>query len=306
MRLNHLILYGLLLLICPLAGAQQKPLYVLGIAQDGGYPQIACERSCCAPAWKNSALKKFVVALALVDSTAKKWWLVEATPDIKDQLQYFRALTHGRYNYLPDGILITHAHMGHYTGLMQLGREALNTRALPVYVLPKMKHYLESNGPWSQLAQLRNIDLRELVPEQRHELSNGISVTAFTVPHRDEFSETAGFRITANERTYLFIPDIDKWEKWNKKITEEVRQVDIAFLDATFSGPDELPNRNIAEIPHPLASETIQLFEHEKSALRKKIYFIHFNHTNPLMWSSEGQKKVKEKGCGVALQGSRY
>ena len=140
----------------------QTYIQVLGTAQDGGYPHIGCKKQCCSRAWAGETEKQFVVSLALVDSVARKWWLFEATPDIKEQLQYFHTLNGGRYNYLPDGIFITHAHMGHYTGLMQLGREALGAKGIPVYVLPKLKNYLETNGPWSQLVWLNNIAIHPL------------------------------------------------------------------------------------------------------------------------------------------------
>ena len=75
------------------------------------------------------------------------------------------------------------------------------------------------------------------------ELQKGIMIHAFTVPHRDEFSETAGFKIVTEKTSYLFIPDIDKWTKWNKNIIEEVKKVNYAFVDATFNEITELKNR---------------------------------------------------------------
>src|ERR1041384_7514258 len=131
--------------------SQTPYVLVLGVAQDGGYPHMGCKGNCCDKAWKNDSLKRFVTSLALIDPVSKKWWLFEATPDIKEQLQLFKTITKSEYNFLPDGIFITHAHIGHYTGLMQLGREVMNAKEVPVYVLPKMKSYLENNGPWSQL-----------------------------------------------------------------------------------------------------------------------------------------------------------
>jgi pyrroloquinoline quinone biosynthesis protein B len=283
---------------------QSAFLLVLGVTQDGGYPHIGCELSCCVKAWQDAALRRYVVSLALVDPGSKKWWLFEATPDMREQLNYFRTLTKNEYNYLPDGIFITHAHMGHYTGLMQLGREALNAKEIPVYTLPKMKIFLEMNGPWSQLVALKNIRVQQLEAEQPIRLNESIGITAFTVPHRDEFSETAGFRITTGNKKYLFIPDIDKWDKWNKKIVDEVKAADIALLDATFNTADELPNRDIKEIPHPLVEETTQLFEAFSPAIRKRIHFIHFNHTNPLLWNLETKNKFLENGFNVAEQGA--
>jgi len=295
----------LLLLIASAGYSQSHYIKILGVAQDGGYPHIGCEKLCCTPAWQNMELHQWVVSFALVDSVSGKWWLFEATPNIKDQLHYFHMATEGKFNYLPTGIFVTHAHIGHYTGLMELGREAFGSKEVPVYALDKMSKFLESNGPWSQLVSLKNISLHRLVPDEPFVLTPSIQVTAFTVPHRDEFSETAGFRINTSSKKYLFIPDIDKWTKWNKKIVEEVERTDIALLDATFYSAEELAHRDIREIPHPLVQETMKLFEN-LPALKEKIHFIHFNHTNPLLRTTEEKKILEQAGFKVATRGNVY
>jgi pyrroloquinoline quinone biosynthesis protein B len=276
-------------------------IIILGVTQDGGYPHIGCSKQCCAPAWKNVALRKSPVSFALVDPIEKKWWLFEATPDIKDQLEYFRALTEAKYSFLPQGIIITHAHIGHYAGLMQLGREALNASNVTVYTLPRMAQYLAGNGPWSQLISLKNITVEILVAPLK--LSGQVELDAFAVPHRDEYSETAGFHIITKQKRYLFIPDIDKWEKWDQDIRKEVEASDVALIDATFSSASELPNRDIREVPHALVSETTELFSNYSELTRRKIFFIHFNHTNPLLWDPAYQKKIRDVGFNFAVQG---
>lgn len=289
------------LLVTSVATAQTR-MIVLGTAQDGGYPQMGCQRTCCVQAHEHDSLKQFVVSLALVDFENKKWWLFEASPDIKEQFHLFAEVTNHQFNFLPDGIFITHAHMGHYTGLLQFGREVMNTSAIPVYVLPQLKKFLEMNGPWSQLVSLKNISLIGLAEEKSVILPGNISVDAFQVPHRDEFSETAGFKITTPSQRYLFIPDIDKWSKWDKNIVEEVKSVNIAFLDATFFSADELPNRNMSEVPHPFVTETIELFKSESLETKRKIHFIHFNHSNALLYGFMKQQEVKKLGFSLAKQ----
>lgn len=279
---------------------------VLGIAQDGGYPHLGCDKSCCDQAWKNPDLKKFVSSIAIVDPQSLKWWLVEATPDIKDQLMLFQNLTGGQFPYLPEGIFITHAHIGHYTGLVQLGKEVMNTRGVKVYVLPRMKKFLETNGPWSQLVELNNIVLNELKPNEQVNISPVISITAMTVPHRDEFSETAAFIISTSLSNYLFLPDIDKWEKWNVSLHDLLNNIDIAFIDGTFYSGNELPNRNINEIPHPLMIETMTRFEKESDQVKAKIHFIHFNHSNPVLHNSAILNEILVKGYHLAVQGASY
>ncbi len=277
-------------------------IQILGIAQDAGYPQIGCTKICCQKGWENKQ-ETFVVSFALTDPLKKKWWLFEATPDIKKQLHYFQTLTNSQYNYLPDGIFITHAHIGHYTGLMELGREALNAKAVPVYTLEKMSNFLKTNGPWSKLVSLNNIAINQIKADSNIVLTDRITVKAFTVPHRDEFSETAGFAIHTSHKSYLFIPDIDKWEKWDRSIINEVTNVDVALLDATFSSMDELPNRNIKDVPHPLIRETVDLFKNSDRSIKNKIYFIHFNHTNPVLWDTVKKEILQKKEFNVAEQG---
>lgn len=278
---------------------------VLGVAQDGGYPHMGCNKKCCRMAWEGMRARQNVVSLALVDPEEQKWWLFEATPDIKEQLHYFNQLTKGQFSYLPAGIFITHAHIGHYTGLMELGREVMNTRNIPVYVMPRMKQYLEENGPWSQLVALRNIELHEMIADARLDVTKDISVEAFKVPHRDEYSETAGFRIRAGERKYLFIPDINKWREWDRDIVKELRKVDVALLDATFYSGAELGKIDISEVPHPFVTESMRVFDSTDAATRAKVHFIHFNHTNPMIWDSKTRQTLQKKGYKLAQQGER-
>lgn len=275
-------------------------LYVLGTVQDGGSPHIGCKKECCSLLFKNPDANRKVVSLGVVDHENKKSYLFEATPDMPSQLKLLKGFSENR-DETPDGIFLTHAHMGHYTGLMYLGREALGSKQVPVYAMPKMKSFLENNGPWNQLVTLNNILIQEVENEKKIQLTPNLSVIPFTVSHRDEYSETVGFKIIGSNRSALFIPDIDKWSKWEKSIIEEVRKVDFAFLDATFYDGKEINNRDISEIPHPFVVESMKLFEGLADTEKAKIHFIHFNHTNPLLnRNSEQSKIVIESGFNIA------
>ena len=59
---------------------------ILGIAQDAGYPQINCEKEYCTDAWENSSLQKKPACIAIVDPSTKEQWIIDATPEIKNQL----------------------------------------------------------------------------------------------------------------------------------------------------------------------------------------------------------------------------
>jgi pyrroloquinoline quinone biosynthesis protein B len=278
-----------------------KFLVVLGIMQDAGYPQAGCEKECCKAFWNAKEPKELITSLALVDRRTNQYWLLEASPDIVEQLQNVQQFIDPPADLIPDGILISHAHIGHYTGLMQFGREVMGAKDIPVWVMPRMDSFLRNNGPWSQLVALKNIQLQSLQADRTVSLNASLKITPVKVPHRDEFSETVGFIIQSNKKKVLFIPDIDKWEKWERSIVDLIKDVDIALLDGTFYQNGELPGRDMKEIPHPFVEESLQRFSALSSEDKKKIVFIHFNHTNPLlkMYSPE-KEKVRKEGFGVA------
>ncbi|MCF8223573.1 MAG: hypothetical protein K9J25_10530 [Bacteroidales bacterium] len=287
--------------------SQEEPhIIVLGTAQDGGYPHMGCTKECCKMAWKDPSMRRYVVSLALVDPISQQWYLFEATPDIKEQLHLFRQLTSGKYDYLPRAVFVSHAHIGHYPGLMQFGREVMNTRGLTVYTMPRMKKFLESNGPWDQLVRLQNIVPVEISNGSELALSGEITIKCFPVPHRDEYSETAAYEINTLTKKYLFIPDIDKWCKWNENIADKVKTCDIAFVDGTFYSEGELGGRNMEEIPHPFIVETIELFTNEDKQTTEKIHFIHLNHSNPALFDDAVKRSIINKGFSLAEQARRY
>lgn len=278
---------------------------VLGIAQDGGYPHIGCQKECCVNYYKGKTERKSVVSLGLVDKENQQKWLFEATPDMHTQLAELEN-NHIKSKTIIDGVFLTHAHIGHYTGLMYFGREAYGKTNVPVFAMPKMKAFLEQNGPWSQLIDLKNIKLNELQNDSIIQLNNQLKVVPFLVPHRDEFSETVGYKIIGKQKSAIFIPDINKWGKWEKDIIDEVKKVDYAFLDASFFNDGEL-SRPMSEIPHPFTTETAALFKNESLATKNKIIFIHFNHTNPTIQENSKERKELEKlGFRFATEGQNY
>lgn len=285
--------------------SSQQYITVLGVAQDAGFPQINCSKECCMAYHNGIEEKKLVSSLGLVDLEKKQKWLFDATPDISKQL-YNLNKNQSHSSTVVDGVFLTHAHIGHYTGLMYFGREALGIKDLPVYTMPKMKTFLESNGPWSQLVNLKNIVLKPIENDSIVFLNSNLKVTPLLVPHRDEFSETVGYKIEGKNKKALFIPDIDKWESWEKNIIEELKNVDYAFLDATFFNDGEL-NRDMSQIPHPFITQTTTLFQNETLETKNKIYFIHFNHTNPALKKRHRLKdSIQNLGFNFAKQGDNF
>ena len=242
-----------------------------------------------------------VVSLGLVDPYENKSWMIEATPDFPRQAKLLKNYCSINQKETPDGIFVTHAHIGHYIGLMYLGKEAMNSNKVPVYAMTRMKGFLMMNGPWSQLMKMSNIRFNNINNERTIRLSKQFKITPFLVPHRDEFSETVGYKIKGPLKSALFIPDIDKWGKWNKDIVEEIKKVDYAFIDGTFYNEKEINNRDISQIPHPFVIESMEMFKDFSKTEKAKVYFIHLNHTNPLLDKNSPESiKVKNAGFNIA------
>lgn len=280
----------------------KKPsVIILGIAQDAGYPHAGCKNKCCKEAWKDKTLQRSAACIGIADPQSESYWLIDATPDIRFQMYMAEEIF---TDCKLKGVFLTHAHTGHYTGLIHFGKEIMSTRKLPVYVLPEMKNFLLNNLPWKHLENSGNIELRELRFDEEIVLNERIAVMPFEVPHRDEFSETAGYQIKLLNKKIIYIPDIDSWELWDKVIIEIIKKSDELFLDGTFFTKEEIKDYDTKNIPHPLVIDSIKKFEELNIEDKSKTHFIHLNHTNPLIRTdSEENKYVISKGFKIAFEG---
>jgi pyrroloquinoline quinone biosynthesis protein B len=279
-------------------------LMVLGIAQDAGYPQAGCHKACCAPAWQDQRRRRHPACLGIVDPESQERWLIDCTPHFPEQLRLLDQASPVAESPGIDGILLTHAHMGHYAGLVHLGREALAADRVPVYAMPRMKQFLSENLPWRLLVEDENIVLRELKAGATVPLNSRIRVTSFVVPHRGEISETVGFRIDGPNRSALYVPDTDSWDDWPQPVEKLIEEVDIAFLDGTFYDGNELSGRDLTAVPHPLIVESMQRFSSLLAAERQKIHFVHLNHTNPVLdVHSEAAQSILAAEYCIAREG---
>lgn len=278
-------------------------LLVLGIAQDAGVPQAGSRH----PGWDDPEARRYASCLALVDPERGRRFLFDATPDFKFQLAALDRAAPPAERPGIDGIFLTHAHIGHYTGLMMLGHEAMGAQKVPVWAMPRMAGFLRNNGPWSQLVGYENIALQVLAADRAVNLGGGLAVTPFRVPHRQEYSEVVGFHVRGPQSSALYIPDIDRWDDWNRDLVEELAKVDAAYLDGTFFADGEIPGRDMSGFPHPRIADTMARLDHLPPAERTKVRFIHLNHTNPaLRPDSREHRQVLDAGFRLALEGERF
>jgi pyrroloquinoline quinone biosynthesis protein B len=283
----------------PAPAARAPEAVLLGVAQDGGVPHLGCRQAFCREARRDPSKRRLVASLGLIDPAAGKRFVIDATPHFPEQVD--------RLGGLPDAILLTHAHIGHYLGLAQLGREVLGAKRLPVYCTASMARFLRENGPWKRFVALENIEIREIASGVEFELTPSLRATAIPVPHRDEDSDTVAYLVSGPSRRLLWLPDIDKWEKWNRRIEEIVRASSLlAFVDGTFFSADEIPGRSIRDIPHPLVPETVARFGGTAPAPPARVFFVHLNNTNQLLWDRSARRDLERKGFGIAQEGARF
>jgi pyrroloquinoline quinone biosynthesis protein B len=280
-------------------------LKVLGTIQDGGIPHMGCSKECCSNYFLSKKSRIGVSSLGVSNLKHNTNYIIDATPNINFQL--IDLIGNADPSKKLNGIFLTHAHKGHYAGLLNFGRESLNSKNIPLYLMPKFYNFILNNGPWNQLVELNNVKLNKIYNREKVILHNNLSFTPIQVPHRDEYSETVGYVIEGTNKKVLYIPDIDKWAKWEVSIVEMIKSVDYAFLDGTFFDEKEINNRDISEIPHPFIIESLKLFEELDESEKSKIYFIHLNHTNPVLNSKSSEyKKVISAGFNIAKTGMEF
>ncbi len=278
---------------------------VLGNAQDAGVPHAGCRCRRCRKAFADPRLSQYAAALAVVDTRPKPAgvWLIDATPDIGRQLNLMAPVlgpnpcAPGRLRQ-PDGVFLTHAHMGHTAGLAQFGPEAMNVRDLPVYGPSRLLEKLRTTELWAPL--IANLDLRPLEPGSPVSLGPGLSLVGVPIPHRDEIDAgTFAYRVEGPERRLLYLPDIDAWDLW-PAARVELSQCDLALVDATFYGRDETGGRS--SVPHPLVPDTLALWD----GLPCQLILTHLNHTNPLLDKDSPERvSVIAAGAQVAATGQK-
>jgi pyrroloquinoline quinone biosynthesis protein B len=283
---------------------------VLGTAQDGGLPQIGGTAPEDEAARRDPTRRRLVASLLIVDPATGERFLIDATPDLPAQTEIAdRIAPRPKAAARPplfDAIALTHAHVGHYAGLLHLGREIYGAASQRVLASDRMATFLETNGPWDLLVKLKNIQVERVKPDSAVPLNSRISISAIPVPHRDEYSDTFGFIVRGPSRSILWLPDIDKWEKWDRRIEDVIAGVDVAYVDGTFHDGDELPGRAMSEVPHPFISESLARFASLDAKQRSKVVFIHLNHTNPAATpGSRARASIEKAGMRVAREGER-
>lgn len=160
--------------------ANETTAIVLGSAQDAGLPHVACQKAHCVASRADVSLRRRASCVAVLEPKSKSAFMFDATPDFPSQLNDIPLEYQKRRKPLA-GIFLTHAHLGHYTGLMYLGRAAMNAERVPVYCSRQMAEFLQQNGPWSLLLKLNNIEINIVEPGKSYKIAKSINVKVISV-----------------------------------------------------------------------------------------------------------------------------
>ena len=174
------------------------------------------------------------------------------------------------------------------------------------FISDQYKDFILNNQPMAQLIENHNIQLIEMKNDNII-LFNNLSITPFEVPHRNELSETVGFKIKSLNKSVIYLPDIDDWDSWTVNLEQLIIDNNILFLDGTFYIKSEIQLRDVSNIPHPEIIDTMEKLSNLSSRYKKRVHFIHLNHTNDVLRKkSDAYNNVIDNNFSLAKENQMF
>lgn len=291
-------------------------LRLLGTAAGGGIPQWNCACAGCVGARLDPVRRRRHASLA-VRAGPGRWYVVNATPDLGDQIESDAELHPGpaRRHTPIAGIVLTDAELDHTLGIFRL-REAdavrvCATSAVRSALLDRLRlsevlsPYAELG--WRDLPSGRSVPLDENGPVE----IEGIRISAKRPRYAADCPPGDGWvsalRLTDTETggTAVYAPAAGVWPA---ALEAAMADADCVIVDGTF-WDDEEPRRN--QISTRTATEMGHLpihgrggTSHRLAALGGRRLYTHLNNTNPLVDPAAPQHGVlAELGVEVARDG---
>ncbi|MTD55098.1 pyrroloquinoline quinone biosynthesis protein PqqB [Amycolatopsis pithecellobii] len=286
---------------------------VLGSAAGGGSPQWNCGCPVCAAVRSGAGPPRTQSSIA-VSADRRQWFLVNASPDVRTQIEAFPGLHPRGDRTTPlEAVLLTDAELDHTLGLLLL-REA---RALRLYATPAVHKVLcDGSGLVRTLERYCSVEWRPVVPGAGVSLGGGLSCRAFDVPttKRDRFGSgenhgrVVGYRLTGERGggTLVYLPGV---QALTPALRAEIEGCDCLLVDGTCWRDDELIRLGLAgktsrEMGHlPIDGADGSLAQLASMGVRRTI-FVHLNNTNPILLEDTPERRVVEdNGMEVAMDG---
>ncbi len=288
---------------------------VLGAAAGGGFPQWNCGCPQCRAVRDGSRpCRSRTQSSVAVSADYRRWFLLNASPDIRAQIESFPALQPRGVRESPlHAVLLTDAELDHTLGLLLL-REAGNIK---VHATAAVHEVLcEGTSLLQILGAYTRVEWRPVVTGEEVSLADGLSYRAFRVPtnKRARFGtgegeeNVVGYRITdgSTGRTLVYIPGA---QELTASVHAHLEGCTCLLFDGTCWQDDELIRLGIAsktsrDMGHlPISGAGGSLERLAPLPIERKIY-IHINNTNPILLEDSPERRiVEEHGLEVAADG---
>jgi len=297
---------------------------VLGSAAGGGFPQWNCNCRNCSGV-RNGTLRAYArtqSSIAVCGSDPQAWVLVNASPDILQQLQANPVLQPARAarDSALCAVLLADGQIDHTTGLFML-RES--TRPLPVWctaqahadltrgnpIFGVLGHYcgiehhvLEPDGSAFEVPGVADIEWRALAVASK---------PAPYSPHREAPQPGDNVALLLKDRvsggTLLYAPGLGAMEE---HVWAAMQGADCVMVDGTFWSDEEMIRlglskkraRDIGHLPQSGAEGMLSWLEKLPRGTRRVL--IHINNTNPILDEDSAERaELAARGIEVARDG---
>ncbi|MFG2007125.1 pyrroloquinoline quinone biosynthesis protein PqqB [Spirillospora sp. NPDC048911] len=291
---------------------------ILGTAAGGGVPQWNCACPGCAAARADPRLRRRHASIAVEDGTGR-WYVVNATPDIGEQIEAYAELRPGPgHRETPlAGVILTDAELDHTLGLMRL-REA---KGLNVIATTTVHRALDEGlrlghtlSPYTGIARSDLPTDKPLVLGEGHLEVQGIPVSnkrpryAAALDLEDE-GWVVALRLT-DRRSGTILVYAPALAAWPPELDEALAGADCVFLDGTF-WDDEEPRRagfsqktatGMGHLPIAGPGGTADRLGALPAARR---LYTHLNNSNPLVLPGhDGHRDLARRGIEIAQEGA--
>ena len=288
---------------------------VLGSAAGGGFPQWNCGCPRCRAVRDGSRpCRPRTQSSVAVSADYQEWFLLNASPDIRVQIEAFPALhPNGTRNSPLRSVLLTDAELDHTFGLLLL-RE---TDDIEVHGTEAVYETLLNGTTLLQtLGAYTNVDWRPVTTGREMALGDKLSYLAFEVPTNkmarfgtgEGGESVVGYRITDAHtgRALVYVPGA---QQITASVREQLQDCACLLFDGTCWQDDELVGLGIAtktsrEMGHlPIGGADGSLEQLASLPIERKVY-IHINNTNPILIEDSPERRtVEEHGLEVAVDG---
>ena len=289
---------------------------VLGAAAGGGFPQWNCQCPVCRLAWAGDArVKPRTQASIAVSADAEHWILLNASPDLRVQVQATPALRpRGGLRGSPiAAVVLTGAEVDQTAGLLTLREH----QSFVLFATGETMATLAANPIFGVLAA-GVVKRQRIMPNRPFVLPGGLHAELFAVPGKaalyledenpalgTETGVNVGVELVCGTRRLVYVPGA---AGVTKAVLERLARADIVLFDATLFVDDEMiitgagtkTGRRMGHMPLDGEGGTISALGY----LKGRRILTHINNTNPiLIEGSAERRKVEAAGFEVAEDG---